>query len=48
MEKKQPGEMTNTTLRHIVNSWSTTTDPHLLVQSIEQSNANTQLLVVKG
>jgi hypothetical protein len=44
---KQPGEKTKTTLRRILNSWSIETDPHFLVQSIEQNNATTQLLVVK-
>jgi hypothetical protein len=46
-KEKQPGEMTKMTLQRILNSWSIDTDPHLLVQSNEQSNATMQLLVLK-
>jgi hypothetical protein len=46
-KKKKPGELTNTTLRRILNSWKTTEEPTMLIQSIEQSNVNTQILVLK-
>jgi hypothetical protein len=46
-KEKKPGQLTKTTLRRIINSWSIDSDPHFLVQAIEQSNATTQLLLVK-
>jgi hypothetical protein len=46
-KRKSPGEATTTTLRRIINSWTYDNEPILLVQAIEPSNNNTQLLVVK-
>jgi hypothetical protein len=46
-KKKKPGELTKTTLRKIINSWYTDDDSAMLIQAIEQSNVNTQLLVIK-
>jgi hypothetical protein len=45
--KKRIGDNSKTTLRRILNSWKNDKDPHYLIQSIEQFNTTTQLLVVK-
>jgi hypothetical protein len=45
--KKQIGDNSKTTLQRILNSWKNDKDPHYMIQSIEQFNTTTQLLVVK-